>query len=289
MTSLPWRVIGASVAGTSHRADGVPCQDAHAYRLLPNGALVVAVADGAGTAARAEEGSRLAAEHGATSLENAHLDRRTPPPGEPAWRLLLLGAFWDARVALDAAAAEAGIAVKHFSTTLTCAVAAGPWLAVGQIGDGAVVGATPIRENGDAGGALFTAVRPRRGEYANEVRFLTAHTPEDALDEVEVRVYAGATTALALTTDGLLRLALRLPGHEPHAPFFRPLFAFVAETEPGDQATAERDLAAFLATDRINARTDDDKTLVLAARALPSSRIAVADPAATDAARTSGR
>ena len=47
-----WRIVGASVQGTSHQKDDIPCQDAHGYRVLLSGAIVVAVADGAGTASR---------------------------------------------------------------------------------------------------------------------------------------------------------------------------------------------------------------------------------------------
>jgi hypothetical protein len=54
---------------------------------------------------------------------------------------------------------------------------------------------------------------------------------------------------------------VRLPAYEPHAPFFRPLFAFAMEST--DSAAAEP-LAAFLASERVTRRTDDDKTLVLA-------------------------
>ena len=30
-----WRVIGASVQGTSHEDAGVPCQDAHCFKICP--------------------------------------------------------------------------------------------------------------------------------------------------------------------------------------------------------------------------------------------------------------
>jgi len=277
MPSPPWRVVGVSVQGTSHREGGAPCQDAQTYRLLPTGPLVVAVADGAGTASRADVGARLAVERAAASLAADLQSRPRPPSSEAAWRLLMLGAFWDARAALDEAASAAGIAIKHVSTTLTCAVAADGWLAVGQIGDGAAVAAVaPPGERDGAPGALRTVLRPRRGEYANEVIFLTTGTPEEVLDEVDVRVCAGETTALAVTTDGLLRLALKLPGHEPHVPFFRPLLTFVEEIAADDRTAVEEELAAFLASARVNARTDDDKTLVLATRAAPARPAATA-------------
>ena len=61
-----WRFAAASVLGTSHLRHGLPCQDSHACRAVTDGdgrtALVLAVSDGAGSAARAEEGSAIACE-----------------------------------------------------------------------------------------------------------------------------------------------------------------------------------------------------------------------------------
>jgi hypothetical protein len=76
-------------------------------------------------------------------------------------------------------------------------------------------------------------------------------------------------------SDGLLRLALRLPSGEPYPPFFQPLFGFAAAALPEDQANEQ--LSAFLNSKRVCDRTDDDKTLVLAAYTA-SRALAVWDP-----------
>lgn len=53
-----WRVLAQSVTGTSHHNRAIPCQDAHATSLVGSGGiLVVAVADGAGSARFAEVGA----------------------------------------------------------------------------------------------------------------------------------------------------------------------------------------------------------------------------------------
>ena len=145
--------------------------------------------------------------------------------------------------------------MAEFATTLTCAVVVESWLITAQLGDGWIVAETRA-------GELLLAARPQRGEYANEAYFLTM---DQALDGLEVRVYRESVRALAASTDGLLRLALCLPGGEPHAPFFRPLFKFAA-TAGGDDR-AQQELVHFLASRPVCARTDDDTTLVLAARA----------------------
>jgi hypothetical protein len=55
---------------------------------------------------------------------------------------------------------------------------------------------------------------------------------------------------------------LRLPGGEPHPAFLDPLVAFTRQS--GDPAQARRGLLAFLGSERVCGRTDDDKTLLVA-------------------------
>jgi hypothetical protein len=246
--SVGWRVLGASVPGTAHRRADRPCQDAHAYRALADGALLV-TADGAGSAEFAEAGARVAVAAALTAL--AHNVALGWPSGEQVWRAAFAEAYAAAREAVLQAAAEQGAPPRAFASTLLCAALSADLLAVAQLGDGVAVAQA-------ATGDWFAAAAPQRGEYANETRFLVQ---PDALSYVEVQVYAEAVPALAVMTDGLLRLVLDLPTLTPHAPFFNPLLSFA--TSPDASASA---LADFLDSPRVNARTDDDKTLVLAVR-----------------------
>ncbi len=252
MTSALWRVVAASVQGTSHQKQNLPCQDAHALRVLDDGTLLVAVADGAGSAARSQEGAQLATREALASLECARIETRTTT--ERAWNDALRAAFAHARNQVIVLAAHSDSHVRLFATTLTCAVVADDWLAVARIGDGAA-----IVELAD--GRWVSTVAPIKGEYANETFFLTM---DDALARVEVQAMRENVRSLAVTTDGLIRLALKLPDYAPHIPFFQPLLKFAADVS--DAPSANEQLAAFLASERVNARTDDDKTLVLAVR-----------------------
>jgi len=58
--SLTWQVAAASVCGVSHQRQGMPCQDAHAWEILPSGTIGIAVADGAGSAVHSDRGSSIA-------------------------------------------------------------------------------------------------------------------------------------------------------------------------------------------------------------------------------------
>ncbi|HEV2149442.1 MAG TPA: protein phosphatase 2C domain-containing protein, partial [Longimicrobiaceae bacterium] len=123
-----------------------------------------------------------------------------------------------------------------------------------QVGDGAVV----VR--GRDGSLHAADAAAHAGEYLNETVFLTSPGALDALAPTE---WEEAPSHLALLTDGLQLLALRMPRGTPHPPFFEPLFRFVAE-EPDPGRASER-LRAYLAGPRVAARADDDLTLLLAA------------------------
>jgi hypothetical protein len=246
-----WRIIGASVQGTSHEKYELPCQDAHSYRLLPGGVAVIAVADGAGSAERSDAGSQRAVEQVIDWLEVALVEKT--PQTEAEWQATLTEAFRQARQAVVGLAEEEETPLRAFAATLTCTVASDEWLAVGQIGDCLLVA------KGEDG-QLFAATQPQHGEYANETFFLTM---DDALEQLVVQVHS-PSQALAVMSDGLVRLAMNLAENVPHPPFFKPLLAFAAAVE--DEEEAREQLSAFLGSDRVCARTDDDKTLVLAVR-----------------------
>src|SRR5438093_57688 len=83
-----WRVAAASVCGTSHAKTGKPCQDTYRWAVLPEGTLVAAVADGAGSAAHAEVGAALATETAVDTLR-ARLAQLSLPQDDTGWRTLL--------------------------------------------------------------------------------------------------------------------------------------------------------------------------------------------------------
>ena len=112
-------------------------------------------------------------------------------------------------------------------------------------------------------GTLLSLCPPQRGEYANTTNFIVQ--PNYAAF-ITIRQSTEKVTAAALFSDGLAPLAMNLTKNEPFAPFFQPLLAFLTSAE--DATAAGEQLADFLGSERVNARTDDDKTLVLIQRNL---------------------
>ncbi len=245
-----WRVVGASVQGLSHQTRGEPCQDAHAWKELTNGTLVVAVADGAGSASLAEVGSetaaRVAVEH-VLMCQNVGL-----PTEESEWRRLLTDILEATRDAVVTAAEERSIAPQQLATTLIVVVTTGDLTGVVQVGDGAVV----VQK---ADGVLEAATLPQSGEYINETTFITS---PGYLETTQYAMIREPITGLGVLSDGLQRLAMKMPDGHPHPAFFTPLLRFTAEAL--DLNEAEEQLQAFLQSDKITQRADDDLTLVLA-------------------------
>jgi hypothetical protein len=245
-----WRIVAASVQGASHRRDGTPCQDANAYRVLENGTLLAAVADGAGSARLAEDGSRLAVQ---AAIEATSSRCGQAKVDDPERATEILGEAVQAAIgALREEAAKRGVEAAELATTLIVALATPGLVAAAQLGDGAAV----VR---DQDGALhvLSAGSPAH-EFINETVFLTS---ANAHDQVRTTVWLGRPRGVALLTDGLEPLALHRRGYTPHAPFFEPIFRLVLETET---VAARTQLESFFSGPRVSARADDDLTLLLA-------------------------
>ncbi len=248
-----WRTVGVSSQGTSHLKTGDPCQDAHDFRVLSCGTLVVAVADGAGTARLAEIGASLAVK---TVLESvcSELEVTTGARTDAEWQALLTNAVTGSLRILEEEATARDAALRDFACTLAIAVVRpGEQVAALQIGDGAVVAQ-------EEDGEVFVVTRPAPSEYLNETTFLVS---PGAVDGASFVVRHGDIARLAALTDGLQMLALRMPDGDPHPGFFDPLFRFVAAEK--DPESAKVSLQAFLNSSRVRERADDDLTLFLAA------------------------
>ena len=248
-----WRLVGASVEGTSHLKTGMGCQDAFRYAWWANG-VVLAVSDGAGSAKRAADGAELAVDTAVDSLLDALMEEE--PSTNEAWQGMIRRAFGAARARLMQKALQENVLVREYGTTLMVLVLSQQYTIGGLIGDCAAV----IRYVGEAD-ELTSICRPQMGEYANMTHFLTQ---PGALQLLDVQIRAKSAQAVALFSDGLSRLALNLAQNKPYAPFFKPLFAFAATVE--DEKDAQAQLEAFLGSERINMHTNDDKTLVLGSR-----------------------
>jgi hypothetical protein len=256
MSLVEWRVAGASVAGFSHLADGTPCQDAHAIATTPSGWLIAVVSDGAGSAPRSSEGSRLLSDEVVAHIcarcgaidsgELMHLDEDTVRP----W---IEEAVEAVRAQLSALANNGG-SLRDFHATLV-GVVAGPDTGIFfHVGDGAGC-ATSLKDV-----SVSVVSGPENGEYANETYFITQ---DEWRDHLRLTSFNSKHNLIALMSDGVMPFALAKGALKPFPPFFDPLSKFLAERS---REEGEKAIATILERDTIRQITGDDKTLVWALR-----------------------
>jgi hypothetical protein len=244
-----WRHIAQSLQGPSHASGGAACQDSNSVSLFGQGRILVAcVADGAGSATFSDTGSKMAC---AAVMEHAAMHFEMHGGFDNLERGDALRWCEDARERIAAEAAERQCDCRELATTLSVAIASPECSVFFQIGDGAI-----IAGNYGAYGVVFW---PQTGEYANSTNFLTA---EDFRDRLDFLTTTSHCSELALLTDGLERLALQFGSQTPHAPFFTPLFRALRAAD--DVESLNEHLRQFLASDSVQSRSDDDKTLILA-------------------------
>ena len=67
-------------------------------------------------------------------------------------------------------------------------------------------------------------------------------------------------------TDGIERIALDFSNNTPYQPFFNRMIGPLLESQNfGKDQNLSKHLSNFLNSENVNSRTDDDKTLILAA------------------------
>lgn len=251
-SGLFWKLLRASVPGSAHVKAGTPCQDAHAVAEACSSRepfLVVACADGAGSAARSGEGAEAAAAGFVAAA--CTLAEQDPPPAQDA-RAAMLSCFRAARKAVEARAASLDVPRRELACTLLGGIVGEGQATFGQIGDGLIV----VREGEDYRPVFW----PRIGDYLNESDFLTDEGYEAQIQLAE----RPAPAEVALTTDGLQMLLANFAARSIHRGFFAPIFGRLREAEHEDELLAA--LRDFLGSPAVNERTDDDKTLLLAVR-----------------------
>ena len=255
MQNRLWRTAYASVLGTSHLKTGSPCQDAGRCLVVPGAdggeVLIAAVSDGAGTAKRSEAGASLVVARflrDCTEADPTTIDRT-----------FVVNWIRSVQNEIAALAADEGHEVRDYACTMLGAVVGESGAVYVQIGDGAIV------VSGEEVGEYSWIFWPQHGEYANVTNFLT----QEQAAEVLLFEIGPPVREIALFSDGIERLVLDFSARTVHSPSFRPIFNWLAKTEPLDKPQPSEALTTYLSSDHINKRTDDDKTLVMATRAVP--------------------
>lgn len=237
-----WKLIFGSVQGTSHVQSELPCQD-YCVGTVSGTTLLAACADGAGSAELSQLGSKAAVDR---YMEVASSDAMPTTEQVEAW-------VEAARERLLEEAAANASTPRQLACTFLAAMVGDGWAAFAQVGDGVIVF--------DGPDGYDFAFWPENGEYASTTYFLSE---DDYKQHLRVEIVERHVSELAVLTDGLQMLALDFAGAKVHDRFFAPLFSAVRNGP--DEAALKTSLLEFMDSKRVNERTDDDKTLLLATR-----------------------
>lgn len=265
--------LGASVTGPSHQRTGERGQDALRWSELAGGGLVVAVADGAGSALLGDLGARVAAEAAVGAVRLAWPSSLElggqPEQLQPDLRnICRSGVEAAARAVREEAGAELTVSLRDLASTLLVVVWYDGRAAAAHVGDGGVVG---WRREEPGRGIWEVISAPAPTEYVNETRFLTDPDWESAL---RISAERQGIAALVAFSDGCQRAALRRRrvheeartgkpegDWEPFTPFLDPLLRFAASGPDPGSGSAE--LARLLDSAKLRSTSDDDKTLAV--------------------------
>ena len=225
---------------------------------MPNGSevLVAVASDGAGTARRADEGSALACSLFIQEME-ALFGADTESDVSEITKEFLTNWIISFQREVTIRAEHENLRARDYACTLVAVIAGEQGAVFAQIGDGAIVVSA---EEPDEYCYVFW---PQNGEYANETYFATE--PE-AHARMQYGYVPRRINEVAVLTDGIQNLALHYQTQSAHNPFFRPVFAWLRPACENDIDKFTASLGAYLASEKINQATDDDKTLILATR-----------------------
>lgn len=250
-----WTWAGASVLGTSHEGNDLPKQDYAAtaeYESAQGPVLAIVVCDGAGSAACSHIGARTAC-LSLHSLIRSYLSqnglvRNLNEQKSEVW-------LNEVRRQILTLTQTTDLALREFATTVSVALLADDSLFVLMVGDSPCVFYD--------GTNWFSPIWPMRGEYANQTYFVT----QDPLPFWRCVTLKTSLAKAAVFTDGIEKLVLREGKKEIFDPFFNGLFEdFPKVGLKGRDREFSDGLKSFLSSARVNNLTDDDKTLVIAAR-----------------------
>ena len=251
-----WRWAGARSIGTSHLKNGTVCQDfacAKQIQTLDGIVMAALVSDGAGSAVRAEVGSRLVCISFLRACQRYLAQNPLSTLDEDV--------IWDwvdeIREAINAKSRSTGLRPRDFAATLVAVLAGPENTVVIHIGDGAAV---VRRVQSDT---WEIPSWPYQGEYASTTTFVT----DDPQPRVVISFIDSAIDELAVFSDGIERLVLDQVARVPHAPFFNRM---IGPLKTASGAGANRDLSlalrSYLDSANVCERTDDDKSLILGVR-----------------------
>lgn len=240
---MAW-ITGAASVEKQIRDHAHVCQDAYAVDHLNDQTVVAVLADGAGSASHAKEGADITVKTALAELKKLDLDHLSEDT-----MTALQSVPERVQQALQYQATKAKEPLESYASTLIAVVFTPTCLVGVQVGDGFLV--SGVQDDYDL---IFSG---KKGEYVNETNFVT-----DPQIDAQYFIQREPLNFVALATDGLEHVAIDNRLNEAHIGFFKPFDTFL--TDQPDGATIDTELQNFLSSKRLQQRSNDDRTLIIA-------------------------
>ncbi len=253
-----WRYANASVIGQAHINQETVCQDRLLCRTIEtenDGEVFVAVvADGAGSTSHGQIGAEIACETFVSQIAD-FLNTRN---ASVACLNEDFGKLWIQffQMKIKEIAKDEKKEMRDFASTLVGAIVGKNVTVFYQVGDGGAV----FSADGKPESYVF-GIKPTESEYVNTTEFLTDETAASSLRFVRIEEQV---EDIILFSDGIFAVAVDYQQNKPHEPFLMPMIAPLRNGNPANGLNEK--LENFLASPKLNEKTDDDKTIILASR-----------------------
>lgn len=269
MQSKTWRLAHASAIGLAHLNQQTECQDRFACRIVETEndgeVLICVIADGAGSASNGQDGAQLACHLFVEQIsdflqnKNASISSLSIEFGQ-GWIQ-----YFQSEIVKIANDQKKNL--RDYASTLVSAVIGRNSAAFFQIGDGAII------ISKDETDELIFAVEPLETLYVNMTDFIT---DAEAIERLRFELVEKSVTDLIMFSDGISPVAIDYQTNQPHTPFLKPMISPL-KTGIGFNEKLNDKLENFLCSPKINEKTDDDKTLIIASRISLNSKITSAE------------
>ena len=252
---MEWKYIYSSTKGTSHEATNIPRQDnckINVYTINGKDYLVSAVADGAGSAKHSDLSSKYICNLFLKKTENWLKSNNI----EDITRDTIVEWFFYFQKVVKRAVTLLKLeSVRDLATTLLFSILSENYNVFVQIGDGIIA-------KGDDENGFECVFLPQNGEFLNTTHFATE---SNATDIFMFKTTNENVKRIAMHTDGIEQIAFDFKTQKPFEPFFKPFFNALEKLKKYEYSESlSKQLENFLTSDRVNKKTDDDKTLFLA-------------------------
>ena len=215
-----WCIVGASVIGSGHQQNGLPCQDNNKIVSIDKGWGIAMISDGAGSAKHSDLGSKIIVECGCSYFKEI-IDQKDYVnqgclPTDDEWKEISFKVLKKIRDNIMALAKKKEMDINSLAATCLAVIYSPFGLLVTHVGDGRM-GYQNLE------GDWLPMMKPHKGEEANQTVFLVSDfwsIPNFSVSSISVpesRIVREPVRAFVLMSDGCENTAWKCMAKDPES------------------------------------------------------------------------